>query len=532
MRVLLVDIDSLRPDHLGCYGYSRDTSPTIDRVAASGVRFNECYVSDSPCLPSRTVLATGRHGIDTGVVTHFGDGQEYDEPGDGHAEDPDRPLAFRHLLEHGVRTATVTSFSQRHLAYHFTAGFQDHLQPSANTGTRADEDASDVTDAALTWLDGHAADDNWLLHVNYWDVHHPYEGITGLVDAVRESGEAAPWPDKDAIDAQQGTVGPRTADCWPTPSSYGLAPEERGQSEWPFPDSVEDRADVEQFVDGYDASIRKVDAEVATLLDALDEAGVREETAVVVTADHGEAFGDHGIYAEHAFPDRACQRVPLIVSWPGLTDDGAVTAETATAHPGTTIDGFVYQFDLVATLCELFDASVPDGWDARPFTEALAADTRDAFEGREQLVCGHGIYTFGRALYTEEWTYIRLLHPGVFSWPGQFNDPTLPSDGRELLHPSDDPNGAENCVADRPEVTARLRAQMDRWLTERTSEDWADHRPAETVGRDPLAAMCPAGPYLYVDPDDLLTLYRETDRTNEQVERLAWTLDTYPRTER
>ena len=56
MRVLYVDIDSLRPDHLGCYGYDRTTSPTIDALAASGVRFEECFASDTPCLPSRTAM--------------------------------------------------------------------------------------------------------------------------------------------------------------------------------------------------------------------------------------------------------------------------------------------------------------------------------------------------------------------------------------------------------------------------------------------------------------------------------------------
>lgn len=75
MRILYVDIDSLRPDHLGCYGYDRNTSPTIDSLADSGVRFDRCYVSDSPCLPSRTALATCRVGAKNGVVTHYGHGQ-------------------------------------------------------------------------------------------------------------------------------------------------------------------------------------------------------------------------------------------------------------------------------------------------------------------------------------------------------------------------------------------------------------------------------------------------------------------------
>ena len=72
MRVIYFDIDSLRPDHLGCYGYHRNTSPVIDSLAKEGVRFNNCYCSDAPCLPSRTALTSGRFGIHTGVVGHGG----------------------------------------------------------------------------------------------------------------------------------------------------------------------------------------------------------------------------------------------------------------------------------------------------------------------------------------------------------------------------------------------------------------------------------------------------------------------------
>lgn len=72
MRILYIDIDSLRPDHLGYYGYHRATSPNIDRLATEGVRFNQIYTPDAPCLPSRTALYSGRFGIQTGVVGHGG----------------------------------------------------------------------------------------------------------------------------------------------------------------------------------------------------------------------------------------------------------------------------------------------------------------------------------------------------------------------------------------------------------------------------------------------------------------------------
>ena len=72
MRVLFIDIDTLRPDHLGCYGDHRNTSPHIDRIAAEGVRFDQYFCSDAPCLPSRAGLMTGQFGIHNGVVGHGG----------------------------------------------------------------------------------------------------------------------------------------------------------------------------------------------------------------------------------------------------------------------------------------------------------------------------------------------------------------------------------------------------------------------------------------------------------------------------
>ena len=72
MRVLFIDIDTLRPDHMGCYGYHRDTTPNMDRVCAEGIRFDQYYCSDAPCLPSRASLVSGMFGIRNGAVGHGG----------------------------------------------------------------------------------------------------------------------------------------------------------------------------------------------------------------------------------------------------------------------------------------------------------------------------------------------------------------------------------------------------------------------------------------------------------------------------
>ncbi|MFB6147054.1 MAG: sulfatase [Halobacteriaceae archaeon] len=484
MRVLLVDVDSLRPDRLGCYGYRRETAPTIDALAANGVALEECYVSDSPCLPSRTALATGRFGVDTGVVAHHGHGQWYAEPGEGHAPDPDRPLAFRHLSEHGVHTASVSGFADRHLAYHFAAGFRESIQPTAETGG---ETGPEVTAVATDWLADHAAEEDWLLHVNYWDVHHPYRGVEEFRDQVRESGPAPAWPTDAAVASHQGMTGLRCADRWASPGAADDdAFREAYGEDWPV--HVGSRADADPILDGYDAAVRAVDSEIAALLEALESAGVREDTAVVVTADHGEALGEHGIYADHAMAHPPCQRVPMVVDWPGVTDGAA----------GRLVDGKVYQFDLVATLCDLAGAPVPDGWHAEPLTGALRDPA--GFDGRRRLVCGHGIYTYGRAVYDGDWVYTRLLHPGVFALPGQYNDPDLPDGGLELLHDvAADPHLTTNLASDRPGKAAELRADLDDWLTDRL---------AENGGTDPLVrTAAETGPFLYVTPESL----READ---------------------
>ena len=87
MRILFVDIDTLRPDHMGCNGYSRNTTPNFDQVAREGIRFEEYYCSDAPCLPSRAALISGMFGIHNGAVGHggtAGDKRYMGEPRDFH----------------------------------------------------------------------------------------------------------------------------------------------------------------------------------------------------------------------------------------------------------------------------------------------------------------------------------------------------------------------------------------------------------------------------------------------------------------
>ena len=462
MRVLLIDVDSLRPDHLGCYGYERDTSPHIDRLAAQSVVFTNCFASDTPCLPSRTALATGRFGVKNGVNTHNGPGQQLRRIADGHRYFPDRIPTFA-LLGETMRTASISSFAHRHKAPWFSAAFREtYNPPHFRNGL---ETADDVTPLALEWLDRHGKEEHWLLHVNYWDVHHPYPVTREYVANVSKTWPKPKWPSAETIAKHREMIGIRTAGQWNAVEdeetmAYRQKTEPR-IGNYPMPFSY--GADEYEFViNGYDAAIRLVDSHVRKLAERLEAIGVYEETAIIITADHGDAFGEHGIYAEHAFAHPANQNVPLIVKWPG-------------GKPGVC-DALVYQFDVMAALAEACGKSVPSGWDAVSLLPAL---TGRPFPGRPYLVCTQGTFTFSRAVVTKEWLYIRTIHPGTYDF-----EP-------EMLHRrTADPHCERNLMRDIEHRGAAdaLKAHLTDW--------W--YETAGTAGvADPLFESLAVGPYVY-----------------------------------
>jgi hypothetical protein len=149
MRILYLDLDTLRPDHLGCYGYHRPTSPNLDWIASQGVRFDNYYCSDAPCLPSRAALISGRFGIHNGVINHGG--VCADRPPDGSDRSFRDSFAgggslFNVLRDAGLRTAYVGGFGERHSAYWWYAGFHEVF----DTARGGMESAEEVTPAALT----------------------------------------------------------------------------------------------------------------------------------------------------------------------------------------------------------------------------------------------------------------------------------------------------------------------------------------------------------------------------------------------
>lgn len=444
MRILYFDIDSLRPDHLGCYGYDRPTSPTIDAVAAQGVRFERYYCSDSPCMPSRHALISGRFGINNGVVTHGGPASrlQVSERLYGGLR-PENQLLQRRIRENGLDTIGFSNFPTRHCAAWFSLGWTEFHSPSLKTGS---ESAEEVNAPVLHWLKSNARRENYFLYINYWDPHRIYTVDPSWADRFQDSPVTQPWPDEAAIQAQQALPGSFTA----------LGQFRDHQSKTPLmPGAIRSRRDFEHMITGYDATIAYADHQVGVILDELDRQNVLDETAVIISADHGDAFGEHGIYSDHVCADEAIHRIPLVIKWPGLP------------RVGESCDALLYNLDLSATLCELSGGPIPEHYDGRSFAECLRGG---ACFARDYLVWGHGLYTLQRAVRTRQHLMIRT-----------YDDHGYRYDPLELYDMTRDPYQTTNVRDQHPEIVRELDHHLAEWLHEQSVKPYAIPDPMQVV---------------------------------------------------
>jgi len=376
---ILISIDSLRPDHLGCYGYARETSPTLDRLAREGTLFETAWSSTSWTLPAHAALFTSLPDRVHGCY------------------DGDRWLARnRTTVAEAFKDAgyeTVGFFSGPYLhpnyglsqgfgSYHDCTSYSDKtialLQGKApeNAESPLDLCFKDITndivlESVTRWLDERPGGP-FFMFIHMWDVHYEY----------------IPPPPYDTL----------------------FDPDHRGKTVSPvYPEGVNLRAAVstrqprslEHLKSLYDGEIRWTDDTLARLFAKLKAIGHFDDTVIVVTADHGEAFGEHGVLGHHYTLFEEEVRIPLIIRYPPSVPAGRRVREVA------------HITDIAPTLLSL--ASLPPmpharGRDLTPLLRANPApwtETPVLSELLNPLVTGRQM-----ALRTKRWKLARLIDTG------------------------------------------------------------------------------------------------------------------------
>lgn len=484
MRILYIDIDTLRPDHLGCYGYHRPTSPNLDRLATEGVRFDNCYVSDAPCLPSRAALYSGQCGIRNGAINHGGAAADY------YVDPAEREFRMHcdnwiyQLRQAGYHTVTVSPFGERHSSFWFYNGFREMYNTGKGGGERADE----VVPLALDWLDRKGTSDNWYLHVNVWDPHTDYK-VPGEYGYPFKDSPAPAWFTEEVLKRNLNTYGPGSG-CEPG-GGYGSEWWQRHAAALPrMVPQIDSMAAYKTWIDGYDTGIRYADMWVGKLLAKLEQLGVMDDTLIMVSSDHGENQGELAVYGDHQTADQITNRVPMIIRHPkGLGGQNRV--DTA-LH---------YQFDIAATLLELVGGKVPASWDGQSFLDAFHGG-RDL--GRENLVVANCAWACQRAVRWGDHLMIRSYHTGLKNYPEIM-----------LFDVRNDPHEQHDLAPQRADLVGAAMTRLDAWWHQEMSRSARDVDPMWTVMREggPLHATYGSKTY-----NDYLQRLRDTGREHFVVE--------------
>lgn len=336
--IVLISIDSLRADHVQCYGYPKATSPTIDRIAAEGLRFANAISASSWTLPSYTSLFSGLYCATHGVI-------------DQNLRLSDRVVTLPEVLKNaGYRTAGFYGAPYLYPAFGFGRGFDLYAscrtrrdRSDLNDGEKRRPEveglrpASEVSgprtvEMVTEWLDD-VDDRPFFLFIQLFDVHYDYNPPH---EYARAFG-AGPAGMLDSSHAMRNSAINRDMP----------------------------KRELEHLIALYDGEIRFTDENISKILGELDRRGRLDSSVVVITADHGEEFFEHGNKGHGASLYDEVLRVPLVFRWRGQIPSGRVVGDQ------------VRLIDVMPTLASLAGAPLPADVQGRDLNPLLRGESME-----------------------------------------------------------------------------------------------------------------------------------------------------------
>lgn len=412
--LLLITVDSLRYDHVGAYGYERNTTPFIDEMAEVGHVFDQAYAHAGATRASFPSILTSSYPLMYGGYERLSD---------------ERTLVSEPLREMGYRTGGFHSnlFLSSEAGYDrgFDRFYDSKTDPTityklrkllrenlSSDGTiyqllkwafdKTEEKAGvelgslytkadDLTDMAINWIESDASKSPTFAWVHYMDVHHPYVPPAEHQLPFRD----IPIDDKRAVKLRRKML------------------EESDEL------TEEEKADI---IDLYDAEIRFTDAEIQRLVESAREE--LNDPIVLFTADHGEEFGEHGKFG-HGYLHEECVHVPLIMD---------------TGEGGTRYDELVGLLDVPPTLIDYADGDIPNNF--------RGSSLRNLVEGKEwnrtSVISGYGDVSgdYYHSVRETQWTYIE------------------DEDGQRLYDRITDATEKQDVMGENPEIAKNLSNQL------------------------------------------------------------------------
>ena len=349
-NILYIMADDHAAHAISAYGSKINKTPNIDRIATGGMRFDNCFCTNSICTPSRAVIITGKYSHLNGVpVFNRFDGRQ--------------PTLAKYLQQSGYHTGMIgkwhlgsdpTGFSYWNIlpgqgVYHNPA-FIERGQRKKHTGYCTDL----IADFSLKFLEDRPKDKPFFLMCHHKAPHRPWQP-----DAKhRKQWEKVQVPEPATFDDDYATRSDAAREATMridrdlTPGDLKQTPPEglsaKELKKWKY----------QRYMRDYLACVASVDDNVGRLLDYLDKKGLADNTIVIYTSDQGFYLGDHNWF-DKRFMYEESLRMPLLVRWP------------AQVKAGTVNDAMVLNVDFAPTLLDAAGLKVPADMQGRSFLPLL-----------------------------------------------------------------------------------------------------------------------------------------------------------------
>ncbi|HLY37158.1 MAG TPA: sulfatase [Candidatus Binatia bacterium] len=434
-NVLLLMIDTLRADHLSCYGGTAVSTPHIDTLATGGLRYANMFSQASWTRPSVATILTGLYPSSHGAV---------------HKADrlPDRVDTLAEMLQRaGYRTIGFANNANVSQAFNFQQGFDEYRYLAPDFFFRADEPASQLTLYSGLRL----VRERFLSH--YVDVHHYYQPAEVVTAEVRR------WLDGRRDDGRPFFLFVHYMDAHDPYFAHPFNGEGYARVAHPNPDP----ALAEKLHQLYASGIGYLDEHLGVLFEDLHRRGLWDNTLVLLTGDHGEEFHEHGGWWHGTTLYDEQIHVPLLVKPPGT-------------HAGRVIDEFATSLDITPTILAAAGASVPPSLPGHVLPlDGGAPPSRQSVFAEEDLE-GNVL----QAVRTREWKIVNA-NPG--------NPRGLAPE--ELYDLGGDPGEHQNAVSSAPAAAQTMRAELGRSVVEARANAGTTEKagPAGDAQRERLRAL-------------------------------------------
>jgi arylsulfatase A-like enzyme len=293
-NVILLVIDALRSDHLGCYGYPRSTSPSIDAFAQESVIFTQCYSQSAHTKPSIASLFTSVYPSQHNIIS----GNQRDAEGNVFSPllVPSLKTMAEYMKESGYNTLGLLEQGQLRSYMGFAQGFNYYNSYMIL--------ATFLNEEFLDWLPFNKHR-KFFAYLHYQDVHAPYTPLPAYAEMFSLK--------KDNLVPIRGSAWQKAKDDW---REFLID----------FKDKKVEvtQADLDQLVNSYDAEIRALDDELGVFFQKLKDQGLYDNSIIIITADHGEAFLEHGKFDHGNGLYDEVLRIPLIIRFPKMEYKGVV----------------------------------------------------------------------------------------------------------------------------------------------------------------------------------------------------------------